>query len=461
MGFRDRLSHAWNAFVEADVERVVASNNYGPSYSYSNSPNRRRFVGGDRSIVSAIYNRIGIDVAGVDIAHVKTDDKGNYLSSVNSGLQNCLTVEANIDQAARAFKQDVAQTLFEKGVAAIVPVDTTFDPTITGSYDIQTLRVAEILQWYPQHVRVLLYNEKTGRKQELVLGKDYVAVIENPLYSVMNEPNGTLQRLIRKLSLLDSVDEAAGSGNLDLIIQLPYVVKTEARREQAENRRKDIEMQLRGSQYGIAYTDGTERITQLNRPAENNMLAQIQYLQGILYDQLGITQEVFNGTADDKTMLNYYNRTVEPILTAITESMKRTFLTKTARTQGQSIEFYFDPFRLVAISDMAAAADKFIRNEILTANEMRAKIGMRPSLDPNADVLKNPNMPIKPGDTLAPGTPVATAATPPVGTVLPPRAPLAIAPGANGTSEPTGSPSQISASSVAGKSFIGNKHGIT
>jgi len=327
--------------------------------------------------------------------HVRTDDQNRYLEDIDSGLNNCLTVEANIDQAARAFRQDIAMTLFDRGCAAIVPVDTTLNPETNGGYDILTLRVGEIVTWYPKHVVVSLYNEAKGRREEIVLQKSAVAIVENPLFSVMNEPNSTLQRLLHKLNLLDVVDRQSASGKLDLIIQLPYVIKSEARRQQAQQRREDIEFQLKGSQYGIAYTDGTEKITQLNRPAENNLMNQIEYLVKMLYGQLGLTDEIMNGTADEKAMLNYWNRTVEPVLTAIVESMRRTFLTKTARTQKQSVFYFRDPFRLVPIENIAEIADKFTRNEIMTANEIRQVVGMAPSKDKKADQLTNSNMPVQ------------------------------------------------------------------
>jgi hypothetical protein len=347
----------------------------------------------ERSIISSIYTRLSIDVAGVDIRHVRIDDSGRYVNDIDSGLNTCLTLEANLDQAARQFRQDVALTLFDSGVAAIVPVDTTLDPTVTGGYDILTLRVGEVVAWLPRHVRVRLYNEQTGRKEELTLEKKSVAIVENPLYSVMNEPNSTLQRLIRKLNLLDAIDEQSGNGKLDLIIQLPYVIKSDTRKQQAEQRRKDIEFQLKGSQYGIAYTDGTEKITQLNRPAENNLMDQIEYLVEMLYGQLGLTPEVMNGTADEKTMINYFNRTIEPLLDAVVEAMRRSFLTKTARTQGQSIMYFRDIFKLVPLSEIAAVADVLTRNEVTTSNEIRQVIGFKPSSDPNADKLRNSNMP--------------------------------------------------------------------
>lgn len=406
MGFKDRLAHAWDAFTGNQQDPLQAPTSYG--VSYGSRPDRVRFRGADRSIITSIYNRIGIDVAAITIQHVRLNEDGQFISNIKSGLNTCLTEEANIDQAARAFRQDIAMTLFEKGVAAVVPVETTLDPVSSGSYDIRSMRVGEVVAWFPGHVRVNVYNEKVGKKQEITLPKGQVAIIENPLYSVMNEPNSTMQRLSRKLSLLDSVDEQASSGKLDLIIQLPYVIKSDARRAQAEERRKDVEMQLKGSQYGIAYTDGTEKITQLNRPIENNMLSQVQFLTSQLYGQLGLTEEVFNGTASEAVMLNYYNRTIEPILSAITEEMRRTFLTKTARSQLQSIEFYRDPFKLVPVGTMADIADKFTRNEIMSSNEIRAKIGMKPSSDPKANQLVNSNMP-QPG-----ATPPAVAPNPSV-----------------------------------------------
>lgn len=391
MGIGDRIVHAWDAFKEPDKDRIHAYSSFGANYSLR--PDRIRFTGGDRSVSTAIYNRISIDVAAIDMQHVRINDDGQFVETIKSGLNNCLTLEPNLDQASRAFKQDIVMTLFEKGSVAIVPVETSLDPTKSTSYDIKTLRVGEIVSWFPQHVRVSVYNERTGRKEEITLPKTYVAIVENPLYSVMNETNSTLQRLIRKLSLLDSIDEQAGSGKLDMIIQLPYVIKSDARREQAEQRRKDIEVQLKGSQYGIAYTDGTERITQLNRPLENNMLKQVEYLTNMVYGQLGLTADVFDGTASEAVMLNYHNRTIEPILTAITQAMKRTFLTKTARSQLQSIEFYRDPFKLVPVGTIADIADKFARNEVMSSNEIRAKIGLKPSQEPKADKLQNSNMP--------------------------------------------------------------------
>ena len=339
-----------------------------------------------------MYNRIALDVAALNVQHIRLDENGRFLSVIQDGLNTCLTVEANIDQTARAFIQDIVVSMLDEGCVAIVPVDTTYDPSVTGSYDIQTMRVGKILDWYPQHVRVRLYNERTGTKENILVPKSTVAIIENPLYAVVNEPNSTMQRLIRKLNLLDVIDEQSGSGKLDLIIQLPYVIKTEARRQQAENRRKDIEAQLSGTKYGIAYADGTERITQLNRSVNNNLMSQIEYLTSMLYSQLGITQSILDGTADEKTMLNYNNRTIEPIISAIVDEMKRKFLTKTARSQSQSISFFRDPFKLVPVNDIAEIADKFTRNEIMTSNEIRQVIGMKPSDDPRADELRNKNL---------------------------------------------------------------------
>lgn len=391
-GFTSRLKHAWNAFLNMDL--VSQFKSYGGGASYGTRPDRVRLnISNERSIISSIYARLSIDVSSIDIRHVRTDDARRYVDDIDSGLNTCLTLEANIDQAATAFRQDIALTLFDRGVAAIVPVDTTINPAVSGSFDIKTLRVGEIVGWFPQHVRVSLYNDQTGRREEITLEKKFVAIVENPLYTVMNETSSTLQRLIRKLNLLDAVDEQSSSGKLDMIIQLPYVIKSEARRQAAEQRRKDIEFQLKGSQYGIAYTDGTEKITQLNRPAENNLLKQVEYLTNMLYAQLGLTEEVMNGTADEKAMLNYMNRTIAPILTAIVEAMRRTFLTKTARSQNQSIMFFRDPFRLVPITEVAEIADKFTRNLIASPNDIRVAIGWKPSKDPQADQLKNNNMP--------------------------------------------------------------------
>lgn len=387
--FSSRLKHAWNAFVNNDT-----TNHYrdvGIGYSYR--PDRPRLTrGNERSIVNSVYNRIALDASAMDIQHVRVDKNNRFLSVIDSGLNNCLTLDANIDQTSRAFMQDVVMSMFDEGSVALVPVDTTDDPTITGSYDIDSMRTGQILEWYPKHVKIRVYNENTGQKEDITIPKSTVSIVENPLYSVMNEPNSTMQRLIRKLNLLDVIDEQSGSGKLDLIIQLPYVIKTEARRQQAENRRKDIENQLSGSKYGIAYTDGTEHITQLNRSVGNNLMTQIEYLTSMLYSQLGITQSVLDGTANEETMLNYYNRTIEPILSAIVDEMKRKFLTKTARSQLQSISFFRNPFKLVPVNEIAEIADKFTRNEIMTSNEFRQIIGMKPSDDPKADELRNKNL---------------------------------------------------------------------
>ena len=389
--FSERLAHAWNAFLNGEQSEYHPLNSVGASYSYR--PDRPRLTrGNERSIITAIYNRIAMDVAAINIKHVRLDQNGRYVETINSGLNYIFSTEANIDQTGRELIQDIVLSMFDEGVVALVPTDTTLNPKVTGSYDILTMRTGKIIEWYPEHVRVKLYNQKTGRREDVTLPKSMVAIIQNPFYSIMNEPNSTLQRIIRKLYLLDAVDEQSSSGKLDLIIQLPYVVKSQTRKDQAEARRKDIEAQLTGSKYGIAYTDGTEHITQLNRPVENNLLKQIEYLMGLLYGQLGLTEDVLKGTADEKVMLNYYNRTIEPILSAITQEFKRKFLTKTARSQGQSIEFYRDPFRLVPVNDMAEIADKFTRNEIMTSNEIRQVIGMKPSDDPKADELRNSNL---------------------------------------------------------------------
>lgn len=388
MSFGSRLKHAWNAFTGTDY---TIYQDVGPGYS--SRPDRIRLTrGNERSIITSVYNRIALDVAALNVQHIRLDENGRFLSVIQDGLNTCLTVEANIDQTARAFIQDIVVSMLDEGCVAIVPIDTTYDPSVTGSYDIQTMRVGKILDWYPQHVRVRLYNERTGTKENILVPKSTVAIVENPLYAVVNEPNSTMQRLIRKLNLLDVIDEQSGSGKLDLIIQLPYVIKTEARRQQAENRRKDIEAQLSGTKYGIAYADGTERITQLNRSVNNNLMSQIEYLTSMLYSQLGITQSILDGTADEKTMLNYNNRTIEPIISAIVDEMKRKFLTKTARSQSQSISFFRDPFKLVPVNDIAEIADKFTRNEIMTSNEIRQVIGMKPSDDPRADELRNKNL---------------------------------------------------------------------
>lgn len=388
MSFGSRLKHAWNAFT-GNVQ--MNYRDLGMSYSYrADRPRMSR--GNERSIVTSVYNRIALDVAALNVQHVRLDENGRFLSVIDDGLNNCLTLEANVDQTARSFIQDVVISMFDEGSVAIVPVDTTTDPNVSGSYDIQSLRVGQILDWYPQYIRTRVYNEQTGRKEDIVVPKSAVAIIENPLYAVINEPNSTMQRLIRKLNLLDVIDEQSGSGKLDLIIQLPYVIKTEARRQQAENRRKNIESQLSGSKYGIAYTDGTEHITQLNRSVNNNLMSQIEYLTSMLYSQLGITQSILDGTADEKTMLNYNNRTIEPIISAIVDEMKRKFLTKTARSQRQSISFFRDPFKLVPVNEIAEIADKFTRNEIMTSNEIRQVVGMKPSDDPRADELRNKNL---------------------------------------------------------------------
>lgn len=388
----ERLKSAWNVFLEREKDlsyeyRYIE----GPSSYYR--PDRPRLTrGNERSIVTSVYNRIAMDAASIDIFHVRLDENKRFVEEIKSGLNNCLTTEANIDQTGRAFIQDAVLSMMDEGCIAIVPVDTTINPEVTGSYDINTMRVGKIVEWRPRHVKIELYNDRKGVKEEVVMPKKDVAIIENPLYAVINEPNSTMQRLIRKINLLDIIDEQSSSGKLDLIIQLPYVIKTEQRRQQAESRRKDIENQLAGSKYGIAYTDGTEHITQLNRPVENNLQSQVEYLTSMLYSQLGITKEILDGTANEQTMLNYYNRTIEPVLSAITDEMKRKFLTKTARSQRQSIEFYRDPFKLVPTSQLAELADKFTRNEIMSSNEVRAIIAMKPSDDPRADELRNSNL---------------------------------------------------------------------
>lgn len=392
MGTLGRLKHAWNAFLNRDEQLQMRPLDRGASYGVR--PDRVRLrISNERSIISSIYTRLAIDVASIDIRHVRLDKSGRYVEDIESGLNNCLSLEANIDQNSLALMIDSAMSLFDEGVIALVPVDVSSNPVNSNSYDIYTMRVGRITQWWPRHVKIDLYNDKTGRREEVTLEKKNVAIVENPLYSVMNEPNSTLQRLIRKLNLLDTVDEQSSSGKLDMIIQLPYVIKSEARRQQAEQRRQDIEFQLKGSQYGIAYTDGTEKITQLNRPAENNLLKQVEYLTEMLYGQLGLTPEIMLGTASEEAMLNYINRTLTPILTAFTQEMKRKFLTKTARTQGQSVEFFRDPFKLVPMKDLAEMADKFTRNEIFTSNEIRQFVGVKPSNDPKADQLRNSNMP--------------------------------------------------------------------
>lgn len=389
MGLVDRLQHGWNAFMGRDP--TMRYPYIGSSYTVR--PDRVRFSrGNERSIVTSVYNRIALDAAAISINHCKLDDDGRFLEIIDSKLNSCLNLEANIDQTGRAFIQDVVASMFDEGCVAIVPTDTTLDPKVTGSYDILTMRTGKILDWYPAHVRVRVYNEKTGQKEDILLPKSIVGIIENPLYAVINEPNSTMQRLIRKLNILDSIDEQSGSGKLDLIIQLPYVIKSDARRQQAETRRKDIETQLSGSKFGIAYTDASEKVTQLNRPVENNLMKQIEYLTSMLYSQLGITQSILDGSADEKTMLNYYSRTIEPIVSAIVDEMRRKFLTKTARAQKQSIMFFRSPFKLVPVNDLAEIADKFTRNTIMTSNEIRQIIGMKPSDDPKADMLINSNL---------------------------------------------------------------------
>lgn len=388
LNLSSRLAHAWNAFTSRDPTQYIIT---GPGYS--SRPDRPRLSrGNEKSIATSIFNRIALDVSSVNIKHCRLDKNGRYVEDIDSGLNNCLNLEANKDQTGRAFIQDVVLSMLDEGCVALVPVETTIDPKSSNSYQIDSMRTGKITEWYPDMVRVRLYNDRTGEKEEILLPKNQVAIIENPLYAVVNEYNSTMQRLIRKLSLLDVTDEQTASGKLDLIIQLPYVIKTEARRAQVERRRKDIIDQLAGSQYGIAYTDGTEKITQLNRSLENNLLKQVEYLTNMVYSQLGITQSVLDGTADEKTMLNYMNRTVEPIISAIVDELKRKFLTKTARSQLQSIVYFRDPFRLVPVNDIAEIADKFTRNEIMTSNEIRQIVGMQPSKDPKADKLVNSNI---------------------------------------------------------------------
>lgn len=396
--FSDRLKNAWNAFMNRD-----------PPYEYRDigmvstyRPDRVRFTrGNERSIVTSVYNRIAVDCAAITVQHVRLDENGRYTEVIESGLNNCLNVEANVDQTGRALIQDAVMSMFDEGCVAIVPVDTTFNPLLSEAYEIRTLRVGKIVQWYPNHVRVRLYNERTGWFEEVTLLKSMTSIVENPLYAIMNEPNSTLQRLIRKLNLLDAIDEQSGSGKLDLIIQLPYVVKSDARRMQAEERRKNIEMQLANTKYGIAYVDSTEHITQLNRSVDNNLMNQIEYLTNMLYSQLGITKEILEGTANEQVMLNYYNRTIEPIMSAIVDEMKRKFLTKTARTRRQSIVFYRDPFRLVPVNQIAEIADKFTRNEIMSSNEIRQVVGMKPVADAKADELRNKNLNAQADQTFA------------------------------------------------------------
>lgn len=386
-----KFKRAWNIFMNRDPTSYQAASYFGSSYGYR--PDRIRMTRGhERSIVTAICNRIALDVSAISLVHARVDENGHFLEYIDDTLHQCLTVEANLDQTGRALRQDIVMSMLDEGCVAVVPVEADFDPDENSSYKIYSLRTGKILEWMPQHVRVRLYDERTGRFEEVVVAKKYTAIIENPLFAVMNEPNSTMQRLIRKLNILDAIDEQSGSGKLDLIIQLPYVIKSQARKEQAEQRRRDIEQQLSGSKYGIAYTDGTEHITQLNRGVENNLMSQIEYLTKMLYSQLGITESVMDGTANEETMLNYHNRTVEPILSAIADEMTRTFLTKTARTQNQAISFFRDPFKLAPVSQIAEIADKFTRNEIMTKNEFRSIIGMRPSDDPRADELRNSNI---------------------------------------------------------------------
>lgn len=386
-----KFKRAWNIFMNRDPTSYQVASYFGSSYGYR--PDRIRMTRGhERSIVTAICNRIALDVSAISLVHARVDENGHFLEYIDDTLHQCLTVEANLDQTGRALRQDIVMSMLDEGCVAVVPVEADFDPDENSSYKIYSLRTGKILEWMPQHVRVRLYDERTGRFEEVVVAKKYTAIIENPLFAVMNEPNSTMQRLIRKLNILDAIDEQSGSGKLDLIIQLPYVIKSQARKEQAEQRRRDIEQQLSGSKYGIAYTDGTEHITQLNRGVENNLMSQIEYLTKMLYSQLGITESVMDGTANEETMLNYHNRTVEPILSAIADEMTRTFLTKTARTQKQAISFFRDPFKLAPVSQIAEIADKFTRNEIMTKNEFRSIIGMRPSDDPRADELRNSNI---------------------------------------------------------------------
>lgn len=419
MGLLNSLMHAaFNPFSKEPEKRVQSWGTYGQSMSYGARPDRNsiRFNSG-RSILASVFNQIAIDVAAVEIQHVKIDRENNnrYLETKNTHFNECLTLQANLDESARAFKQNIVMTMFDKGTVAIVPVDTDNDPEKTNAYDIHTMRVGEVVAWFPEHVRVLLYNDLKGVKEEITLRKDTVAIIENPMYSVMNETNATLNRLIRKLNLVDTLDEQAGSGKLDMIIQLPYVIKSEARQKQANERRIAIEDQLRGSKYGIAYTDGTEKITQLNRPAENNMHQYVLDLTKQLYSQMGLTEDVFLGTASESVMLNYFNRTLEPILTAITQEMERTFISRTGRTQGQAVRYYRDPFKLVGVADMAEIGDKFVRNEIFAPNEIRAFMGVRPSDQKKADELRNPNMPVpETGVDPPPKTPTTTLVKEPI-----------------------------------------------
>lgn len=392
MSVGSRLKHAWNSFFTAETERPPV---YSIGPSSSGRPDRPRMrIHSERTIISSIYTRLAIDVAGVRIEHVRVNDDGQYVETIKSSLNECLNVEANLDQGGRHFRQDIPLTLFSEGCIGIVPVDTTLDPRSSGNWDVKTMRVGTILQWWPKHVRVRAYNENSGQQEDITLPKSMVAIVENPFYAVMNEPNSTLQRLVHKLSLLDNVDEISSSGKLDIIIQLPYVVKSDSRKNQAENRRRELQEQLQGSTYGIAYTDGTEKITQLNRAVENNLLEQVKYLKEELYNELGLTPEIMNGTADDVAMLNYMNRTIEPIMDAITESMARTFLTKTARTQGQTIAYFQSPFKMLPVSKLAEVTDVLSRNQIVTPNEIRPALGLKPSQQPQANQLVNSNMPL-------------------------------------------------------------------
>lgn len=394
---RDRIQHAWSAFRNnRDPTETQINSSVTVGYSSSSRPDRLRLTrGNDRSIITAIYNRIAVDAAAVKIMHVRLDENERYKETIHSGLNNCLTLEANTDQTGRQFIQDAVMSMFDEGCVALVPIETDINPIHQSSFDILSMRTAKITQWYPDAIKVNLYNEQKGIKEEIILPKKMVGIVENPFYSVMNEPSSTMQRLVRKLNLKDYIDENTGANKLDMIVQLPYTIKTEARMVEAEKRRKKIEEQLAQSKYGIAYTDATEKVTQLNRPIENNLLEQIRDLTTQLYSQLGITAEIMNGTADEKAMLNYYNRTIEPILSAICDEMKRKFLTKTGRTQGQSIMFFQDHFKLVPVNNIADIADKFTRNEILTSNEIRSILGIKPSDDPKADELRNSNMPIQ------------------------------------------------------------------
>lgn len=386
--FSDRFKHAWNAFMNKDPTPP-----YLDGASYSNRPDRVRFSrGNERTIVTSVYNRISIDCASISVKHVNLDERGRYVSDVDSGLNNCLTVEANIDQTGRALIQDIVQSMMDEGSVAVFPVNSDDDIQTHGSFEIYTLRTAKIIEWYPTKVRLRAYNDLNGQFEEIVMRKDSIAIIENPMYAVMNEPNSTMQRLIRKLGLLDYIDEHNGAGKLDLIIQLPYMLKTDSKRAYAESRKNQIEEQLSKSKHGIVYTDGSEHVTQLNRPVDNQLLSQIETLTRLLYSQLGLTEEIMNGTADEKAMTNYYNRTIEPIMATIVNEFKRKFLTKTARSRGQSVEFFRDPFKLVPTTELAELADKFTRNEIMSSNELRQVVGLQPSDDPKADELRNKNL---------------------------------------------------------------------